>query len=77
MSLTDQRAALAAEKTGIKPMTLQEKLDDEFQKLEESYRAAQAANEYRRCDHLQGAIDTITNLQTWLNAARLSGASNS
>jgi hypothetical protein len=76
MSLTDQRAALAAEKTGIKPMTLQEKLDDEFKKLEESYKSAQAANEYRRCDRLQGAMDTINNLQAWLNAARLSGATN-
>jgi len=76
MSLTDQRAALAAEKTSIKPMTLQEKLDDEFQKLSESYNAAQAAQEYRRCDRLQGAMDTINNLQAWLNGARISGASN-
>ena len=76
MSPAEQRTALAAEKTGIKQMTLQEKLDDEMQKLEESYRSAQAANEYRRCDRLQGAMDTINNLQTWLNVARLSEASN-
>ena len=71
MSPAEQRTALAAEKTGIKQMTLQEKLDDEMQTLEESYRSAQAANEYRRCDRLQGAMDTINNLQTWLNVARV------
>lgn len=76
LSPSEQRTHLAAEKTGVKPMTLQEKLNDEMQKCEESYRSAQAAGEYRRCDRLQGAMDTINNLQTWLNVARLSGASN-